>query len=135
MCVFSNSIARAEAFGSSPFFFYKEEEEQRGKNQLAVVVGLFQPFLSSPPSPFPTSLQTLFLAPGIRTGRSSVPSLSVPSHVSTPHAFPVGLSFGDDAAAAAEGEALETDQKHLSASLHVARAILTEEEEEEAPAP
>lgn len=120
------------------FLLQENEEEERKnnkKNQLAVVSGLFfQPPPSPafpPPSSSPTSLHTRFLAPGIRTGRSAVPSLAAPSHVSTPHAFPVSRSFGDDAAAAAEGEALETDQKHFSASLHVARAIFTEE----APAP
>lgn len=117
-----------------------ERRKKRRKNQL---VGLFQPavllpFVPPPPAaPFsssPTSLHTLFLAPGIRTGRSGDPSLALPSQVSTPHAVPVGLPAGVAAAAAAEGEALDTDQWHFPASLQVVRATLTEEEEE-APAP
>ena len=129
--------------GGFSFFLHTGErtnEEEIKKNQLAVVdaAGLFQPSVPPPfpppaPSSSPTSLHTLFLAPGIRTGRSAVPSLALtPSQVSTPHALPVGLSFGDDAAAAAEGEALDTDQWHFSASLQVVRATLTEED---APAP
>ena len=118
--------------GFSFCFCYRNE----GKNEKNQLVGLFfQPSeqLSFPPPspPSPTSLHTLFLAPGILTGCSSVPSLALPSQVSTPQALPVGLSFGDDAAAAAEGDARDTDQKHFSVSFQEARAILTEE----APAP
>ena len=135
---FSNSVALRRRWISC-FFTGKNGEKKNGKitkkSQVAVVSRTLLP--ASSLARFPSSLflpnqpPHPFLAPGIRTGCSAVPSLAAPSHVSTPHAFPVGRSFGDDAAAAAEGEALETDQKHFSASLHVARAIFTEE----APAP
>ena len=127
--------------GDSFFIYRRRNEREKKQNQLVVDVGLFQPrlLLPFPPppsapfpsSPSPTSLHTLFLAPGIRTGRSAVPSLALPSHVRKPHALPVGRSLGDDAAAAAEGDALDTDQWHFYASLQVVRATLTEEEEEE----
>lgn len=118
----------------------KRTNERRKKRKIQLV-GLFQPRVLlpfAPPPPFssssPTSLHTLFLAPGIRTGRSGDPSLALPSQVSTPHAVPVGLPAGAVATAAAEGEALDTDQWHFPASLQVVRATLTEEEEE-MPAP
>jgi hypothetical protein len=109
-----------------------ETETKKKKNEKyqILVIGLFHP--PAPSFSSPTSLHTLFLAPRMRTGRSAVPAFSLPSQVSTPQAFPVALSLAEVAAAAAEGEALEIDQKHLSASLHVVLAILITEEEEEA---
>lgn len=115
-------------------FFYREpkrkQKKKKNEKYQILVIGLFHP--PAPSFSSPTSLHTLFLAPRMRTGRSAVPALSLPSQVSTPQTFPVALSLAEVAAAAAEGEALEIDQKHLSASLHVVLAILITEEEGEA---